>query len=112
MVSPIEGGGGHRVSRGASRRDSEGGGTQAETRSARCGAVAAAAGGGSISDDLDAVDRAARLASAPLAPSSMGADADLRAERPARHRAGARRAARAHAVESRVPGAVGVVAVV
>ena len=33
------------------------------------------------SGDLDAVDRAARPASAPLAPSSMGPDADARTER-------------------------------
>src|SRR2546428_5563271 len=105
MVSSVDGGASHRVSRRASRGDSEGGGTPAETRSARCGAVAAAAGGGSVSDDLDAVDRASRSASAPLAPPSMGSDAHARAERVARDRDGARGAARPHAVESRRPGA-------
>src|SRR5260370_41447571 len=93
MVHPVDGGAGDRVSRGASRGDSEGGGTPAETRSARCGAVAAIARGGSVSDHLDAVDGAPRSAGAPVAPSSMGSDAHARAERVARDRDGARRSA-------------------
>ena len=98
------------VSRGASRGDPQGGDAPAETRSTRCGAVAAAAGGGSVSGDLDAVDRAAGSAGVAPAPPSMGAHADARAERAARDRAGARRAARPHAVESRGPGDARVVA--
>jgi hypothetical protein len=90
MVSPVDGGAGDRLSRRASGGDSEGGVTPADTRSARCRAVAAAAGGGSVSDDLDAVDRAARSAGPPLAPPSMGPDADARPERIARDRDGAR----------------------
>src|SRR3981081_3978351 len=42
---------------GAPHGDSEGGDAPAETRSPRCGAAAAAAGGGSLSGDLDAVHR-------------------------------------------------------
>jgi len=45
------------VSRGASHGDSQGGDAPAETRSPRCGGVAAAAGGGSIPGDLDAIYR-------------------------------------------------------
>src|SRR5258706_14053082 len=110
MVPPVDGGAGDRVSRGASRGDSEGGGTPAETRSARCSAVAPTARGGSVSDHLDAVDGATRSAGAPVAPSSMGSDAHARAERVARDRDGARRSAGPHVVESRGPGAALVVA--
>src|SRR5262249_36622762 len=105
----VDGGAGDHVSRGASRGDSESGVAPAEARPSGCGAIAAAAGGRSVSDDLDAVDGAARLAGAPLAPPSVGPDADARPERVARDRDGARRAARAHAVESRGPGAARVV---
>jgi hypothetical protein len=60
-------------------------------------------GARSVSDNLDAVDRAQRPASAPPPPPSMGSDANARAERVARDRDGTQRAARSHAVESRGP---------
>src|SRR5437660_464329 len=50
----------------------------------RRSAPPAAADGRSVSDDLDAVDRATRQASAPLTPSLMGADTQAPAERVAR----------------------------
>jgi len=48
------------VPRRSSHGDSEGGDAPAETRSPRCGAAASAAGGGSVSGDLDAVHRVPR----------------------------------------------------
>src|ERR1700738_3233041 len=50
------------------------------------------------------------LRGAPVAYTSTGPDADAGPERAARDRDGARRAARPHAVESRGPGAAGIVA--
>ena len=101
---------GDHVPRGASGDDPEGGDAAAETRSTRCGVAAAVAGRGSVSGDLDALDRAAGSAGAAAAPASVGAHADARAERVARDRPGSRRAARTRAVESRRPGDARVVA--
>src|SRR3989442_14131149 len=72
----------------------------AETRSPRCGAGAAAAGRGSVSGDLDAVHRVPGSPVLTSASPSVGPHADARAERAARDRAGPRRAARPHVVES------------
>src|SRR5262249_25713092 len=52
----------------------------AETRSPQCGAVAAAAGGGSLSGDLDAVRRVAGSPVLTPASPSVGPHADARAE--------------------------------
>ena len=88
LVSAVDGGAGDHVPGGASGDDSKGGDAPAETRSARCGAAAAVAGRGSVSGDLDAVDRAAGSAGVAAAPPSVGAHADARAERAAGDRAG------------------------
>ena len=61
--------------------DPEGGDAEAETRSTRCGPAAEVAGRGSLSGDLDALDRAAGSARAAAAPASVGADADAGADR-------------------------------
>src|SRR6266853_7061842 len=99
LVSAAAGGAGHRVSRGTSGGDSQGGDAQAETRPARRGVDPAVAGGEALSADLGADSRAKGSADVAATPAAVGAPAGDDAERAARAGSEPGIAARGQAVE-------------
>ena len=91
------------VPRGSSGDDPQGRDAETETRSTRCALLLQLL----TENRFPAIwmpSTELRDLRAPTAPSSVGADADARAERAARDGAGSRRASRRNAVESRRPG--------
>src|ERR1700740_1027453 len=75
VVSGADGKGGDRMPSRGSGQDPSGRTTQAEKRPKRCPASAEAAGRESLSNDLDALDRAAQSAHVATSPASVGAPA-------------------------------------
>src|ERR1700745_3054713 len=75
VVSGADGRGGAPMAMRCAGRDPSGQAPQAKKRPKRCPASAEAAGRESLSNDLDALDRAARSARVATPPSSMGGPA-------------------------------------
>ena len=104
VVSPVAGGVGDPMPRGASGRRPEGGDAAAETRPTRCRPAVEVARRGSVSGDLDALDGATGSARAASAPASVGAHAHAGAAGAPGHGLESRPPSRSDAMEPRRPG--------